>query len=143
MSEHSATSTLDLRHIRLRAIAAGLLTDIGGSIATWILGGVVLSFIAAMKHIPVEDYSRGLGTGIFFQFLFTVNGLMFSCAGALVTSMLSRPYCVLNALLFGILTTLASLCFLTSTFDFTTMLGCIIIPPMSVAIGFLVSRLSP
>ncbi|CAN5621103.1 hypothetical protein BH09VER1_BH09VER1_13660 [soil metagenome] len=134
--------SLDLKHIRLRAIAAGLLTDIGGSVATWMLGSFLLAIIAQIKHVPFDDFSRGIGNGIFFQFFFMVNGLMFSCAGAMVTSMLSRPYSVLNALLFGILTTLFSLCFFTTTFDIGAMLGCIIIPPMSVAVGFLVSLCS-
>ncbi len=134
--------SLDLRHIRLRSIAAGLLTDVGGTIAAMILGDLVLSFIAATKGISAEEYGRHLASGPIFQFLSMVNGLMFSCAGALVTSLLSRPYCLLNALLFGIFTTLTSLCFFTTSIDYYTMLVCIIIPPMCVMVGFFVSRSS-
>ena len=135
--------SLDLRHIRLRSIAAGLLTDIGGTIGTVVLAEVVLSYLAAAKHVPLEEYGRHLASGPIFQILYTVNNLMFSCAGALVTSMLSRPYCTLNALLFGIFTTLTSLCFLTDKFDLFTMVTCIIIPPMCVLVSLFVSRSSP
>jgi len=135
--------SLNLRHIRLRSIAAGLLTDVGGTIAALVLADLVLSYIAATKHISAKEYGEHLAHGPIFQFLYTVNGLMFSCAGALVTSLLSRPYCTLNALLFGIFTTLTSLCFLTTSFDYYTMLVCIIIPPMCVLVGFLVARSSP
>lgn len=135
--------SLDLRHIRLRSIAAGLLTDIGGTIVSLILAEVILSCLAAAKHVSVEEYGCHLASGPIFQILYTINGLMFSCAGALVTSMLARPYCTLNALLFGIFTTLTSLCFFTDKFDVSTMATCIIIPPMCVLVSLFVSRSSP
>ena len=118
--------------IRVLAILAGLAVDFIGS---------VLFAITVILILGIFRRGWDLLSGIPTTELLLAYwiGLGFTLFGAYVTARLSAPNCVLNTLLFGLLSTIPSFFFVSGYPLWFTVLCVITILPVSVAAGYAVA----
>jgi hypothetical protein len=113
--------------IRIAAVLAGLVADFIGSILFVVVVVIVLSVVGD-RLLPIVH-----GFPITSLLAAYWIGLAFTVFGAYVTAILSRPDCVLNTFLFGILSTLPSLLFISWYPLWFTILCILTILPVSLA----------
>ena len=119
--------------IRVPAILAGLAVDLIGSIL------FVVAIILAAKLIgyraDVILLNRSTVTGPLTMYWV---GLVFTFLGAYVTARLSKPNCVLNTFLFGLISTLPAGLVPSDYPRWYVVLCVLTILPLSVAVGYAV-----
>ena len=115
--------------IRVLAILAGLAVDFVGS--TLFVVAVALLVTVFGRQSTFDGALTGV-TGLLVVYWI---GLAFTLFGAYITATLSKPHCVLNTALFGILSTLPSWLFISWYPLWFTLLCVFTIFPLSVAAG--------
>jgi hypothetical protein len=124
--------------IRVLAVLAGLAVDFIGSVLF-----VVAVIVLASAVGRTDPILRGLSTATGLLAAYWI-GLAFTLLGAFVTAKLSKPYCVLNTFLFGVVSTLPVLLAPSSpSFPrWYSVLGAVTILPISLAAGYAVAARS-
>lgn len=121
-----------MSRVRVRALLAGLAVDFGGAL---LVGVTVVLFLRGRTEIIVSTLTSYVSLLLGLYWL----GLAFTFFGAYVTARLSRPDCILNTLVFGILSTLPCF-FFPSAYPFWYQLLCVLtFLPASLAAGYSVA----
>jgi len=123
---------------RIRALLAGLAVDFSGSI---VVGLAVVLFLHGHPQ-STEMIIRTLTTYVSPLLAVYWLGLAFTFFGAYVTARLSKPNCILNTAVFGIISTLPCF-FFPSSYPFWYQLLCVLtILPVSLVAGYSVATRS-
>ena len=116
------------------ALVAGLAVDFVGTIVFV----VTLMLLLTIIGYRTEEIMSGLSTMTGLLTMYWV-GLAFTLLGAYITASLSKPNCLLNTLLFGLVSTLPSLFFVSWYPSWYTVLCVLTILPASLAAGYAVA----
>jgi hypothetical protein len=129
-----------VRRIRIVALLVGLTSDILGTI---LFSGVVIVVFLAMHRGSGEPSEVVLHRFASDTALLTVGyfcGIAFTLLGAYITARMSRPHSVLNAFVFGIISTLL-IVFFASMYPLWYNVLCVVtIIPVSLVPGYLLAR---
>lgn len=94
-----------------KAIIAGLLIDIAGSVGFGILTGVVVAVIAGAGGNTSSEFITALQANVYLKAFGLVEGTLFTGLGAFVTAQMSGPEGIRNALAMGTLSLLFGIVF--------------------------------
>ena len=128
-----------MKHIRIVALFAGLAADIVGTILLSIV--IMIAFFVMRRGAgdSPQDVLQQLGSDTTFLMIGYLGGIAFTFIGAYVTARMSRPNSVLNALIFGIISTIFVLVFASMYPLWYDLLCVLTIIPISLVAGYSVA----
>ena len=127
-----------MKRIHIVALIAGLAADLIGSII--VSAAVTFVFIAVRgAGQPSQAIIETLETDPLFLSIGFIIGIAFTLLGAYIVARMSRPHSVLNTLVFGIISTLLGLFFVSTYPLWYTILCVLTIIPISLAPGYLLA----
>jgi MFS family permease len=92
--------------MKARAIVAGLLVDVGGSVVVGIVLGVVVAIIAVVNVGPSAETLGALRSNVWVKAIGLVGTTFFTGLGGYVAARLSKPNGMKNAVAVGVLSLL-------------------------------------
>ena len=129
-----------MKRFRIVAIVAGLAADLVGTI---LFSMVLTVAFVALRHgrgDSAQAALQKLSTDTDFLVIGYIVGIAFTFLGAYITARMSRPNCVLNALIFGIISTLF-IVFFASMYPLWYDVLCVLtIVPVSLVPGYFMTR---
>ena len=128
-----------LHKIRFLALLAGLAADILGTLIFSTALGIVAAIVAVRVGMPLKLFYEKTTTDVAFLLVQYMIGLVFTFAGAFLTAKLSQPHSLFNTVLFGLITTLAGLLFVSMLPAWYTALCMLTIIPVSLIPGYMFS----
>ena len=129
-----------MKRIRIVALLAGLAADILGTILFSI--AITIAFLAIHRGSGErpEVALQKLMSDTAFLVVGYFGGIAFTLLGAYITARMSRPHSVLNAFVFGIISTLL-IAFFASMYPLWYNVLCVVtIIPVSLVPGYLLAR---
>ncbi len=126
-----------MKRIRIVALLVGLAADLIGTL----LFSLALSVVIVMRHAHTgerpEVMLQKLTGDVPFMLVGYVGGMAFTLLGAYITARLSKPDCILNTFLFGLICTLGAFLFTSINPLWYTVLCVLTMLPVSLIPGYL------
>lgn len=135
---------MDTKDIRIKAVAAGLATDIGGSV----VGAIVLAILVIVLNggETSPEHLATLKDNIYVNLFGVLVSTFFTGLGGYVAARLSRPDGLINAITVGILSVLLGIVLMVLvpgvTPDWHLLLGAILAIPAALLGGKIATRAS-
>ena len=92
-----------MKRIKIKAVIAGLATDIVGSIVVGVVFGILVVFIAKNSGGVTPENLKTIKSNIFLEFAGLLGTTFFTALGGYVAAKLSKPNGSINALAVGFL----------------------------------------
>ena len=127
-----------MKRIRILALLAGLAVDILGTILFSI--PVTFAFLAMYRRNGRPPVVELLASDTAFLVVGYIGGIAFTLLGAYIAARMSRPYSVLNTLVFGVISTLFIVFFASTYPTWYNVLCLLTIIPVSLVPGYLLAR---
>ena len=129
-----------MKRIRIVALLAGLAADFVGTILLSIAVIIVFLILRQGSGGSPQAALQKLTSETTFLIIGYVGGIAFTFLGAYITARMSLPNSVLNALIFGIISTLLIIFFASMYPVWYNVLSVLTIIPVSLVPGYLLAR---
>lgn len=137
---------MNLKSIKIKAVAVGLLTDIVGSVAVGVALAVFIAVVASNSGDTSPEHLVGLRANTYLKLIGLLGTTFFTGFGGYIAARLSLPNGFSNSLAVGLLSILLGLVLAVSTPGTTPiwklLFGLILTVPAALAGGIIATRLS-
>lgn len=128
-----------MKRIRIVALVAGVAVDLFGTILVSV-SLITLILFQINRGEPAAVAMQKLAADPFLLGICYFGGIVCTLAGAYVTARMSRPYSLLNALVFGVFSTLLGVCFASIYPLWYNVLCVLTIIPVALVPGYLLAK---
>jgi MFS family permease len=89
--------------VKLKAILAGFVVDLGGSTGVGIIIGMVVAAYGASQGITSRDALLDVSANVYVKAIGLVGTTLSTCLGGFVAARMSRPHGIKNAVAVGVI----------------------------------------
>lgn len=128
--------------LSLKAIILGLVVDFVGTMAFFIVAGIIASVIYILRGNDINNFVSDYYSNILLMTASLILGLLFTFLGGFVTGKLSKGYELQNSTAFGIIGLVLGLFFCSELPFWYNLLGFLLIVPCAYAGGVVAQRIN-
>jgi hypothetical protein len=129
-----------VKRIRVIALIAGLATDLIGTIIVSAVVTFAFLMLPSSSGQRLETFLQTLLSDPLFLAIGYAVGIAFTLLGAYIVARMSRPYSMLNTLIFGVISTLLIVFFGSMYPVWYNVLSILTVIPVSLVPGYLLAR---
>ena len=129
-----------MKRIRVIALIAGLATDLIGTIIVSAVVTFAFMMLPSSSGQRLETFLQTLLSDPLFLAIGYAVGIAFTLLGAYIAARMSRPYSMLNTLIFGVISTLLIVFFGSMYPVWYNVLSILTVIPVSLVPGYLLAR---
>jgi len=129
-----------VKRIRVIALIAGLATDLIGTIIVSAVVTFAFMMLPSSSGQRLETFLQTLLSDPLFLAIGYAVGIAFTLLGAYIAARMSRPYSMLNTLIFGVISTLLIVFFGSMYPVWYNVLSILTVIPVSLVPGYLLAR---
>lgn len=129
-----------MKRIRVIALIAGLATDLIGTIIVSAVVTFAFLMLPSSSGQRLETFLQTLLSDPLFLAIGYAVGIAFTVLGAYIVARMSRPYSMLNTLIFGVISTLLIVFFGSMYPVWYNVLSILTVIPVSLVPGYLLAR---